>query len=293
MTDRRADFFHPFMHPPVFDFHVHIYPEALAPKLVPDLAARFGNPPSFDGTRSGYLSLISKSPNPQIPKFIGALNLPVATRPEQVRSVNNHAIATNLWPVLSLGSIHPDFPEPAAELRRIRDAGLRGIKLHPEYQTFTLDDPRMAPIWRACSELGLLVMLHAGGERVFTAPYRTSPALIAQFLDAYPRLTVAAAHLGGFQMWDESEKFLIGKNIYLDLSHTLNFCPPDQLLRLIKNHPPELLLFGTDAPWQDPQKILADFLALPLPPSFQSAILHDNAAHLLGENGHSCPLWHA
>ena len=274
MTDRRADFFHPFMHPPVFDFHVHIYPEALAPKLVPDLAARFGNPPSFDGTRAGYLA--------QMSNFSGALNLPVATRPEQVRSVNNHAIATNLWPVLSLGSIHPDFPEPSAELRRIRDAGLRGIKLHPEYQTFTLDDPRMTAVWRACDELGLLLMLHAGGELVFPAPYRTSPALIAQFLDAYPRLTVAAAHLGGFQMWDESEAYLIGKNIYLDLSHTLNFCPPDQLLRLIKNHPPEFLLFGTDAPWQDPAKILADFLSLPLSLSLQSAILHENAARLLG-----------
>ena len=259
-----------------FDFHVHLYPDALAPKVIPALSARFGNPPSFDGTRDGLRALLDANP-----EIIGALNLPVATKPDQVASINDHAIATNRWPLLSLGSIHPDFPDPRAELRRIKDAGLRGIKLHPEYQTFTLDDPRMTPVWRACDELGLLLMLHAGGERVFPAPYRTSPALLADFLGTYPTLTVAAAHLGGFQMWDEAEQFLLGKNIYLDLSHTLNFCPTDQLLRLLLGHPSELLLFGTDAPWQDPKKILADFLALPLSASLQSAILRDNAVRLL------------
>jgi len=202
----------------VFDFHVHLYPDALAPKVVPALSARFGNPASFDGTRAGLLALLDAHP-----VFSGALNLPVATRADQVVSINDHAIAFNRRPVLSLGSIHPDFPNPAAELKRIRDAGLRGIKLHPEYQTFTLDDPRMSPVWAACRDLGLVLMLHAGGERVFTAPYRTNPLLLARFLDTWPGLTVAAAHLGGFQMWDEAEAFLVGRDIYLDLSHTLNF----------------------------------------------------------------------
>jgi len=260
----------------VFDFHVHLYPVSLAPKVVPALAARFGNPASFDGTRDGLLALMSENP-----AFTGALNLPVATRPDQVVSVNNHAIATNQRPVFSLGSIHPDFPNSAAELKRIRDAGLRGIKLHPEYQQFTLDDPRMSPVWDACRDLGLAAMLHAGGERVFTAPYRTCPARFAAFLDAWPGLTVVAAHLGGFQMWDEAEAFLVGRDIYLDLSHTLNFCPTAQLLRILQKHPADRLLFGTDAPWQDPAQILADFLRLPLAPPLQSAILHHNAARLL------------
>ena len=268
----------------VFDFHVHTYPDALAPKVVPALAARFGNPPSFDGTRAGLLALMAEPRAAESPGFAitAALNLPVATRPDQVVSVNNHAIATNRPPVFSLGSIHPGFPEPAAELRRIRDAGVRGVKLHSEYQAFTLDDPRMEPVWRACRDLGLVVMLHAGGERVFTAPYRVTPALLAAFLGEWPGLTVAAAHLGGFQMWDKAEQHLIGRDVYLDLSHTLNFCPAAQILRMVNAHPADRLLFGTDAPWQDPRKILGDFLALPLPPALQSAILHENAARLLG-----------
>lgn len=258
----------------VFDFHVHIYPDSLAPTTVGVLAQRFGNPPSFDGTRGGLSATLT-------PPVTAALNLPVATKPGQVVSINDWAIGINRWPVLSLATIHPDFPGPAAELARIRDAGLRGIKLHPEYQTFTLDDPRMTPVWRACADLGLIVMLHAGGERVFPPPYRTSPAQIAAFLDAWPGLTVAAAHFGGFQMWDEAEALLAGRDIHLDISHTLGFCPDEQLLRLIRNHPADRILFGSDAPWQDVHHILDRFLALPLDPALQRAILWDNAARLL------------
>ena len=37
----------------VFDWHTHLYPDALAPKVVPYLAARFGNAAAFDGTVAG------------------------------------------------------------------------------------------------------------------------------------------------------------------------------------------------------------------------------------------------
>jgi hypothetical protein len=37
---------------PIIDAHVHLYPDALAPKVVPMLSERFGNAPAFDGTGS-------------------------------------------------------------------------------------------------------------------------------------------------------------------------------------------------------------------------------------------------
>lgn len=36
---------------PVIDAHVHLYPDALAPKVVPMLSKRFGNPPLTDKER--------------------------------------------------------------------------------------------------------------------------------------------------------------------------------------------------------------------------------------------------
>jgi predicted TIM-barrel fold metal-dependent hydrolase len=258
----------------LFDSHVHLYPDALAAKAVGELSRRFGNPPAFDGTVAGLKADLAAS------GIGGALNLPVATRPDQVGSINAWAAAISGGPVRSLATLHPDTPDIPAALAAIKTAGFKGIKLHPEYQSFKLDEPRVAPVWEACAGLGLFVFLHAGGERVFPAPYHTRPADIARLLAAHPRLTVLAAHLGGFQMWDEAERELVGKPLFLDLSHTFFWMPEEQILRMIRGHGAERILFGTDAPWQKPAEVLAAFLALPLSPRGQRLILRDNAARL-------------
>ena len=259
---------------PIFDCHVHLYPEPLAAKAVEGLSQRFGNPPAFDGTVAGLEADFTRS------GICGALNLPVATRAEQVESINAWAAAINTGPVRSLATIHPDTPDIPATLEAVKAAGFKGIKLHPEYQAFTPDDPRVASVWEACPRLGLSVFLHAGGERVFPEPYRTNPASIARLLAEHPDLTVIAAHLGGFRMWDEAERELVGKPIFLDLSHTFFWMPEEQILRMILNHGAERILFGTDAPWQTPAEVLDAFLKLPLTPEQQRAILWDNAARL-------------
>ena len=264
---------------PVFDFHVHLYPDHLAGKAVGHLAQRFGNPPAFDGTVGGMRANLAES------GICGALNLPVATKPDQVDSINAWAAANNSGPVFSLATVHPGTPDIPRVLAEARAAGFRGVKLHPEYQDFTLDDPRVAPVWEACSESGLFVFLHAGGERVFTPPFHTDPAALAALLARYPRLTVVAAHLGGFQMWDESEAVLIGKKLFLDLSHTLFWMPEEQIVRMVRNHGADKILFGSDAPWQTPARVLEAFLKLPFTETEQRRILWENAARLLGLGG--------
>ncbi|MDR3220523.1 MAG: amidohydrolase family protein [Candidatus Accumulibacter sp.] len=260
---------------PVFDCHVHLYPDPLAAKAVDQLSRRFGNPPAFDGTVAGMTADLAGS------GISGALNLPVATKPDQVDSINAWAAAINTGPVWSLATLHPDTPDIPAALAAVRAAGFKGIKLHPEYQTFTLDDPRVAPIWETCVDLGLFVFLHAGGERVFPDPYHTWPASIARLIADHPRLTVLAAHLGGFQMWNEAEKELVGKPILLDLSHTFFWMPNAQILRMIRNHGADRIFFGTDAPWQKPADVLKAFLGIPLTDDERRLILWDNAARLL------------
>ena len=262
--------------PRVFDWHTHLYPDALAPKVVPYLAARFGNAAAFDGTVAGAKRILAPA------GVTAILNLPVATKPAQVRSINDWAAATNAFPVYSLGSLHPDFPDPRGELLRIQSLGLKGIKLHSEYQGFTLDDPRMTPIWETCRERNLLVMLHAGGERVFQPPFHTLPSSIAALLKRFPGLTVIAAHLGGFGMWDDVERLLVGTPVYLDLSHTFNWMKDEQIIRMVRAHGASHILFGTDAPWQDPGAILKRFLAQPFTEAEHRAILWDNANRLLG-----------
>jgi predicted TIM-barrel fold metal-dependent hydrolase len=263
---------------PVFDAHVHTYPDAIAQRVVSDLGARFFDPqgrPGYDGTRAGLLARLAAG------GIAGALNAPIATRPDQTVSINNWAAAGNRWPVLSLGTVHPDQPDVAAELRRVRDLGLPGIKLHPEYQSFAPDEPRLDPVWRTCRDLGLTVLLHAGGDRAFRPPFRATPTVVGRVVRAWPGLTLVAAHLGGFQMWDEFERELAGQPLHLDTSYTIGFLPDEQFLRIVRRHGVARILFGSDGPWQDPAEALANFRRLPLTPAEQRAILWENAARIL------------
>ena len=86
--------------------------------------------------------------------------MPVATSPRQVPHVNDASARMNELGgetgVLSFGCMHPDFDGWKEELARVQRLGLKGIKLHPEYQGTDFDDPRYLRILDRCGELGLL-----------------------------------------------------------------------------------------------------------------------------------------
>lgn len=263
---------------PVIDAHVHLYPDFLAKKVTPDLAGRFGNEPSFDGTIDGCVAKNAEC------GIAISLNLPVATKPESVYRTNRFwSEAVDLRAkdgIRSLASFHPRLEDKQGELAHIASCGFAGIKLHPEYQQFGFNDPSMDEVWSAMSDLGLVAYLHAGGERVFPGPYHSNPAEIASLQRRFPHLTIVAAHLGGFGMWDEAEALLTGTKVHLDLSHTFFWMPKEQILRMIRKHGADRILFGSDAPWQDAGKVLDEFLSLPLGHDEQKAICFDNASRL-------------
>jgi predicted TIM-barrel fold metal-dependent hydrolase len=259
----------------VFDAHTHIFPDTMGPRVVAQLSATSPLPTSYDGTRTGLLTKLAEA------GIAGCLNAPVATRVDQVESINTWAIAQHHWPVLSLGAMHPDYPAVPAELRRIRDAGLPGIKLHPEYQDFAPNDPRLAIIWETCRALGLIVLLHAGQDWQFPPPCRATPAALARIVRDWPGLTLIAAHFGGFRQWEGVAEELIGLPLYLDTSFTIGFLPDETFLHLVRRHGVDRVLFASDAPWQDQPATLASFRRLPFTAAEQRAILWENAARLL------------
>ncbi len=258
----------------VFDAHVHIFPDNVAPKAIPLLAERSGIQPAYDGTRAGLIAAMAAA------GIHAAMNCPIATRPEQVESVNRWAAQHNQWPVFSLGSLHPDYPAPEKALQAVRNAGLRGIKLHPEYQEFSLDDPRMIPVWRTCRDLGLLVVIHAGADIAFQPPFHSAPADFRTLVETWPGLDVVAAHFGGWKMWDAVEAELIGAPVYLDLSFTLGLLPDERLVDMIRRHGVDRVLFGTDAPWRRPKAELEHLASLPLTSEEWRAICSANAERL-------------
>ena len=66
--------------------------------------------------------------------------------------------------LIPFGSVFPHAPDALEELERIRDMGLVGVKFHPDYQGFFVDDEKMKPIYRKISQLGLITVFHAGKD---------------------------------------------------------------------------------------------------------------------------------
>jgi predicted TIM-barrel fold metal-dependent hydrolase len=161
------------------------------------------------------------------------------------------------------------------------------VKLHPVLQRFEANDPRMHPVYRACTELGLTVLSHtgpaAGGE-----PFAEVPAF-APMLAEFPGLTVVLAHLGGAKWRDVAAVARAFPNVAFDLCEIIEWTGAPsaptaaELATLIRDIGPERVVLGSDYPWYEPAHTAELVLSLPVLSQMEKdAILGENAARLLG-----------
>jgi hypothetical protein len=262
----------------VFDVHTHAFPDKVAAAAIPKLeaAGRWFQPKAtYDGTIRGLLASMDRA------GIRRAIVCSIATRPEQVRKITDWSISIAAERIVPFASIHPDFSDPESEIERIVAAGLKGLKFHPQYTDTPLDDPRVLRIARIAAGAGLAMVVHAGYDLAFEKDDLASPRRVLRLHEAVPGLRMAAAHLGGWERWPEVLEHIAGRPVYLETSFAVHRCPPDILERILRKHPPEYLLFGTDAPWTDQAEELERFLALPLPDDLKRRILWDNALRFL------------
>jgi predicted TIM-barrel fold metal-dependent hydrolase len=201
-----------------------------------------------------------------------------ATKMEQVQSINNYIaeIQRNHPEFIGFGTLHPQLVDMKAEADRIIALGLQGVKLHPEFQNFNIDDLEMMPVYKAV-EGKLPILMHMGDENRDSS----SPQRLRKVLELFPRLTFVAAHLGGYQMWDESMEYLVGENVYLDTSSSLYMLNKERAKEIIRRHGVHKVLFGSDYPMWSIEEELQRFLDLELTQEEQELILWKNASSLL------------
>jgi hypothetical protein len=208
---------------------------------------------------------------------------PIATKPSQVRSINDWAVGVNRqYPDLEcFGTLHPLYDEWQAEIENLVAAGILGIKLHPDYQEFFVDDPALLPMYQALAEAGLILLFHAGVDIGLPPPVHCPPDRLARVLDAVPQLTIVAAHMGGYACWDDVERHLVGRDLYFDTSYSMADLGIERATAMIRAHGTDKILFGTDSPWTVQSAEVAAIRALPLTDDEIAAILGENAARLL------------
>ncbi|MDD5953160.1 MAG: amidohydrolase family protein [Oscillospiraceae bacterium] len=266
----------------IVDFHTHIFPEKIASKTIAALEAKANSKAFTDGTLASLKRSMADA------GIDWSVVLPVVTKPSQFETVNQYAASINGKDgILSFGGIHPDTAHPTEALASIKALGLKGIKLHPDYQSCMIDDPRNVAILRCAVSMGLMVVVHAGVDigmpEIVHCPPDKGAAVLDQLYagqtDVTPRIVFA--HTGGWHCWDDVERCLVGKPIYLDISFSLGMIPEEQLLRIIRRHGADKILFATDSPWSGQRESVQAFCALPLTDREKSLILGENAARLL------------
>lgn len=257
---------------PAADTHAHIYPGKIAEKATASVGEFY---------HTGMLNvglphvLAQQGGKAGIDRF---LVCSVATKVAQVRSINEFIQRKcGEYPqFVGLAAWHQDVEDIEGEMDDLQRRGLRGIKLHPDFQKFYIDDPRMLPVYREADRRGLPILFHTGDSRTdFSSPRR-----LMNVLEKLPDFTCIAAHLGGYTEWEEARNVLRGTNVYVDTSSSLFALTRDQALRSIRHFGVERTLFGTDFPMWDPAEELDRFFSLGLSQEDTRKILYDNFSRL-------------
>jgi predicted TIM-barrel fold metal-dependent hydrolase len=87
--------------------------------------------------------------------------------------------------------------------------------------------------------------------------------------------------MGGYECWDDVERYLVGRDLYFDTSYSLADLGPERMAALMRMHGIDRVLFATDSPWTDQASELAAIRALSLSDDEIAAVLGGNAARLL------------
>ena len=79
-----------------------------------------------------------------------------ATTAHQVHSINDFLpqAVKNIPGAIAFGSIFPGMNGAIEELERAKALGIRGLKVHPDFQKVPLDDPAGVPIYRKAAGAG-------------------------------------------------------------------------------------------------------------------------------------------
>ncbi|MBE7056515.1 MAG: amidohydrolase [Ruminococcaceae bacterium] len=266
------------------DFHAHIFPDKVAPKAVGKLATISGITPFTDGTLSDTLS---KMATRDISRFV-CLN--IATAPGQENTINRTAKdVTDAHPgkIVSLGSVHPDSPDWEEQLENIKSFGIPGIKLHPDYQNFMIEDKRLYPIYEKCAELDLFIVFHSGWDCYSPDKVHAYPECSAKVAKDNPKLKMVLAHFGGLRMWEQVKDHLIGlENVYLDTAMCATYkLDKAAMAEMIKNHPQENVFLGSDCPWEDPGESVKYIHTIPISDDAKERIFNKNSLEFIQQYG--------
>ena len=263
----------------LIDVHAHFFPDNIAPATI-DFLEKEADIKAFGaGTAASLLEEMKRD------GVTLSINAPVATKKEQVISINRRMIEFNKTSkeIICFGSMHPDFYQIGnieEEISYIAKNGIKGIKLHSEYQSFYPDEDRLKPVYEACVKHQIIILFHAGVDFAYETEVKATPQRLSGVVKLSGLRTILA-HFGSYRQWDEVMKYLSGTPAYFDTAYSAEVAP-ETCRNLVKSHGEDKILFGTDFPWQTAAMVKGMLERSGLSKDALEKIYYKNATKLLG-----------
>jgi uncharacterized protein len=259
----------------IIDCHLHVWPDHIADAMQAQRPS--GMPLLFNGKLSGLLETMDAA---GIDK---GLALGVGIKSSVVARTNEFIGTVPRDRLVPFGTVHPGL-SVEENLKHLRENGIVGVKLHPLFQDVALDDPRVHEILAALADEGMPVVTHVGAGGDEAANERGRPALLRKLADSLPQLQLIACHYGGYHLLDEAEEHVVGSSVTLETSWppTMAELEPGTIVRLIRTHGVDRVVYGSDWPMADPAREIAAIRNLGLTKDEEDGILGGNLARILG-----------
>lgn len=255
----------------VVDIHTHTFPEKIAGRALQKLSTSSHLAFHTNGTLDGLKSSMKSN----------GINIsviqPVATNPSQTEGINELACkineTTNETGLISFGGIHPENENYKEILTAMSQNGIKGVKLHPVFQGADIDDIRFKRIIDKASELGLIVLTHAGFDVGFPGNTAVTVEKISRLLEDVKPDKFILAHMAGWGEWEKVPEMLSKNKVYIDTSFSIagmvyldeeavvwkpsqraiNEALAKEIFNIVGT---DHILFGSDSPWSDQKKAL-------------------------------------
>jgi predicted TIM-barrel fold metal-dependent hydrolase len=253
----------------IIDAHAHIFP----PKIERVATDAIGTFYGYGMSHSGSIDeLLRSGKNAGVSRFVV---FSTATTPGQVTKINDFILEScAIHPeLIGAGTMHPEYGDYKAELDRIYDSGLRGIKLHPDFQKFYVDCDELLPVFARLQEKNMFLITHSGDFR-----YEYSdPRRVARVATMFPRLNIVAAHFGGWSEWEKARLVLADfPNVYYDTSSTFGCGGREEVIAGFRRFDNTHIFFGVDFPMWDHADELRQLRSVGLDDETLENVLHRN-----------------
>lgn len=175
---------------------------------------------------------------------------------------------------LGMVTANPWFGGEALEtMRRGREEGLCGLKLHPPLQGFQLSSELVDPLANLCGEYGWPVYCHTG------TPVCSEPLQLTELARRHPNVSFIMGHMGWSDFaCDTINAARMSDNITLETSHMIGGGIQEAVERVGAHR----VLFGSDAPMSSLRAELDKFTPLEFSAEDRTKVLSATALNLFG-----------